>query len=285
VYCWVDSVAGVDLLSARTGGRARRLPVLVEVGIEGGRTGARDIESALAVARAVSSSSSLRLAGVSFFEGIIKAGPLDERLARITDLIALVRRLATDLERPIADDGGSEIILSGGGSRYTDLVASALSAPLGTSLATRAVLRCGSTVMHDDGGYDATSPFGPNGIPGGPRLRPALEVWAPVLSLPEPGLAIAGAGKRDVSFDWDTPPVLAIRGQDGVRRRTEPDDLRITNLNDQHAYVAVAPGLRLAVGDLISMGVRHVCTGMDRWTWLPVIDDDDAVIDAFELIF
>lgn len=285
VYCWVDSVAGVDLLDARLGAHRRRLPVLVEVGFRGGRTGVRDFDAALAVARRVASSSSVRLAGVSFYEGLIKAGALEERLARVSDLLALVRQVAMAVAEPIRDGGGAEIILTGGGSRYTDLVARVLAEPLGTVLPTRAVLRCGSTVTHDDGGLDAISPFGPNGLPGGPRLRAALEVWAPVLSMPEPGLALVGAGKRDLSTDWDVPPVLAIRGQDGVRRKVHDGDLTATNVNDQHTYLAMAPGLRLAVGDLVAMGVRHPCTGMDRWKWLPLIDDGDDVIDALELIF
>ena len=43
-----------------------------------------------------------------------------------------------------------------------------------------------------------------------PVLRPALELWAQVLSRPEPGLALLGAGRRDVGFDKGLPVPLRI---------------------------------------------------------------------------
>jgi len=103
--------------------------------------------------------------------------------------------------------------------------------------------------------------------------------------MPEPGLAIVGAGKRDLAFDGALPIVLAHRGADARRADLAPDALVIHRLNDQHAYLAVPPGLHLAVGDLVAMGVRHPCLGLDRWHWLPLIDDDDRVTGAIELIF
>ena len=36
-----------------------------------------------------------------------------------------------------------------------------------------------------------------------------------MLSTPEPGLALLGAGKRDVPLDAGLPVVLAVRGADG----------------------------------------------------------------------
>ena len=285
VYCWVDSIAGVDLLDARIGRPSRRLPVLLEIGLSDGRAGARDFETALAVARRIATSPALRLAGVSFFEGIAAGDTPEQRLAVVRDLIALARRVAAAIEDIVVAGGGTEIVLTGGGSQYPDVVVEGLVPPLGTRLATRVVLRSGCTVTHDHGGYDLTSPFGSNGVRGGPRLRAALEVWAPVLSTPEPGRAIVGAGKRDLSFDAGMPPVLARRGSDGVRREVRGDELAISRLNDQHAYVTVAGGPPLVVGDLIAIGIRHACTAMDRWRWLPVIDDEDRVVDAIELIF
>ena len=81
------------------------------------------------------------------------------------------------------------------------------------------VLRSGCTVTHDHGIYDPDVTLRvATGLPGWPRLRPALEVWAPVVSMPEPGRAIVGAGKRDLSFDMGMPPVLAVRTREGSRR-------------------------------------------------------------------
>ena len=43
----------------------------------------------------------------------------------------------------------------------------------------------------------------------GPVLEPALEVWAQVLSAPEPGLVILSAGRRDFGQDAGNPVALA----------------------------------------------------------------------------
>ena len=65
--CWVDSVEGVALLAASTG--SRPIDVLVELGAEGGRTGARGADAARAVADAAAASPRLRLRGVAGYEG------------------------------------------------------------------------------------------------------------------------------------------------------------------------------------------------------------------------
>ena len=65
--CYVDSERGVELLEAvlREEAPARPLPVLLELGHAGGRTGCRDAEEALALARRVATSPNLLLAGLA----------------------------------------------------------------------------------------------------------------------------------------------------------------------------------------------------------------------------
>jgi D-serine deaminase-like pyridoxal phosphate-dependent protein len=286
VTCWVDSIEGVELLEAGIGERARKLPVLVELGLAGGRTGLRDDRDAIALGHRVAASRSLRPAGVSFFEGIVEGATPEDRAAAVRTLVERARAVGTAIAGAIAASGGTEIILTAGGSAYLDLVVEGLAPPLPVALPTRMVLRAGATVSHDHGGYDLVSPFGSVRAGSGPRLRPALEVWAPVLSTPEPGLAIALAGKRDLSFDAGMPPVLRVRRRDGRFEPVEdPEVLSVTRLNDQHAYVREGGAMRLAVGDLVALGVRHACTGFDRWGWVPVIDDDANVVEAWELVF
>ena len=65
-------------------------------------------------------------------------------------------------------------------------------------------------------------------------FAPALELWAHVLSRPEPGLALACAGRRDVAFDAGLPVPLRIRGRDGTRRPTT--GVRAVRLDDQDCY-------------------------------------------------
>jgi hypothetical protein len=69
-----------------------------------------------------------------------------------------------------------------------------------------------------------------------------MELWAPVLSCP-PGLALACASRRDVSFDMGMPVLLRLRRPDGT---TEPaSGLTTARLDDQHAYITVPPGVEL----------------------------------------
>ncbi len=285
VYCWVDSIAGVDLLDSGLGRHERRLPVCIEVGIPDGRAGVRTLDQALGVARRVSESSSLRLAGVSCFEGVAQGTDPAERDSVVRALIDVVRAVGRSIDDEVAAGGGTEIILTGGGSQYLDLVVDGLRAPLGTQLPVRVVLRSGCTVSHDDGGYDLVSPFGSVRAGTGPRLRSALRVWAPVLSVPEPGRAIAGAGKRDLPHDGALPPVLAVRDRAGLTHTIAEDEVRVVRLNDQHAYLDVSTKQPIAVGDLVAFGVRHPCMAFDRWRWIPVVDEAYDVVDAFELLF
>ena len=121
--------------------------------------------------------------------------------------------------------------------------------------------------------------------PGAPRLEPAIEVWAPVLSAPEPGLAIAGAGRRDLPVDQDLPVVIKVRDDaTGAIRPAEPG-FTVERLNDQHAFIALADGAHLAVGDLVAFGISHPCTAFQLWREALVVDDEDRIREVYELRF
>ena len=61
--------------------------------------------------------------------------------------------------------------------------------------------------------------------------------------------------------------------------------LRVTRLDDQHAYLAVPPDCSLGIGDLVCLGISHPCTTFDKWRVIPVADDSDHVIDAVHTFF
>jgi D-serine dehydratase len=120
-------------------------------------------------------------------------------------------------------------------------------------------------------------------------LLPALEVWALVQSVPEPGLALLTCGKRDISYDlalptvqWHAPPQVH-RLQDA---QSPPPDWHITALNDQHAYLRFDPSGRVpAVGDRVALGLSHPCTTFDKWRWMPLVEDDGAISGAIRTCF
>ena len=104
---------------------------------------------------------------------------------------------------------------------------------------------------------------------------PALQVWAQVVSRPEPDLAVLTMGRRDVSFDQDMPVPLGL------------PDSAVTKLNDQHAYLRLGPKDRagVEVGSWLGFGVSHPCTTFDKWQMIPVLDDDDRVVDLIRTFF
>jgi len=110
-------------------------------------------------------------------------------------------------------------------------------------------------------------------------LQEAMEVWGAVVSMPEPGLALLGFGKRDISYDLELPvPRLIKRGREALRRFEKPAE--IFNANDQHAYLRLGGPENLKVGDLVGCGISHPCTAFDKWRLLPVVDDSYRVVDA-----
>lgn len=105
-----------------------------------------------------------------------------------------------------------------------------------------------------------------------------------MLSRPEDGLAIAGVGRRDVSFDAGLPMPQLVR-RPGLETTLDATACSVTNLNDQHAFVAVPNGTDVQVGDWISFGVSHPCTAFDKWHLLPEVDDDYTVVDFVHTYF
>jgi D-serine deaminase-like pyridoxal phosphate-dependent protein len=140
------------------------------------------------------------------------------------------------------------------------------------------LLRSGCYVVHDDGMYEAASPLARSQGEDDP-LEPALELWADVLSCPEPGRAIAGIGRRDAPYDAGLPTVLrAYRGGEPLAL----GEATVTELNDQHAFVSVEG---LAPGDLLCLGISHPCGAFDRWRTLLEVDPDYTVTRAIRTFF
>lgn len=280
-YVYADSVDGVRLLDTELSARppGRPLPVLVELGFPGGRTGCRTIPQAVEVASAVVSAGSLRLAGAAGYEGGLghdcDPGTLEAVAAFCRDLRGLGERL-----RPMAGDPGG-FILTAGGSAFFDVVAAELTR---ADPGYRVVLRSGAYITHDHGLYAGLTPAAA-GAPGraGPALVPALELWAQVLSRPEPELALLCAGRRDTSFDQGMPVPLRIGRASG--RPGGVEGMRIQRLDDQHAYLSMPGDSALAPGDLVCLGISHPCTAFDKWRVIPVTDDDYRVVDAVHTFF
>jgi len=280
LYCLVDSLAGVSVLDRAFDvfGLKRRLTVLLELGLPGGRTGSRTRQEAREVARAVAASRHLSLAGVECFEGIIGGPDVAADLGKVDGFLSELRALAVELDGAGLFDRSPEVIVTAGGSAFLDRAIADLGKPWQLSRPARMVLRSGCYLTHDAVHYKNVSPFGSRLADTGP-LQEALEAWGVVLSIPEPGLALLGFGKRDVPHDLDLPVPRLVKTQ-GAAPRPLRAGASIAALNDQHAYLKVAADEELAIGDLVGCGVSHPCTAFDKWRLLPVVDGDYNVIDA-----
>jgi len=280
-FCYVDSVAGVgilgDALAAVDPTGAQPLGVLVEIGPMGGRTGCRTRDEVRAVAEAVRRQTSLTLIGVAGWEGPFGHGRDESTLTVIRtfvqELADTLRELDTDA---LLDSRAPYFVLTCGGSEQVDVVTSVLREAPECSRPVRSVLRSGSYITFDHGLYAETSSLAA-------LLRPAIEVWCQVLSTPEPGLALIGAGRRDVSFDAGLPIALwrrSVRGGDVV-----PFNVPVSKVNDQHAFLELAPSDTIGVGDLVGLGISHPCTTHDKWQMMPLLDDERRVVDCVRAYF
>lgn len=291
-YCLADSVAGVTQLTRALAGRTLKAPLnlLLEGGILGGRTGCRDLKTALEVAHAIAAAGpGLRLRGVEGFEGLIAAKTPEETEARVGAFLDLLASIAEACAKENLFAPGP-IVLSAGGSAFYDMVVERFSRErLGRE--TLVLTRSGCYLTHDSGMYrrmfarlkERTPAIGKLGQ----GLQPALEVWTYVQSRPEPGLAICTMGRRDVSSDAEMPIPLAWSrpGGNAAPPQALGPGYTCTGLNDQHAYVTVPSDTPLQVGDLVSFGVSHPCTTFDKWQLLYLVDDAYNVTGAVRTYF
>ncbi|MBQ0960115.1 alanine racemase [Ideonella sp. 4Y11] len=280
----VDSIAQVALIEAwqAARGTARRFDVLLELGLAGQRTGTRGHDEALALGQRIAASPALRLAGLECYEGALATCNDAIDVPAVNALMDRLDALARALLAEQAFDSGDEpLILSAGGSSVFDLVSARLQPELGVPV--RGVLRSGCYLTHDQLHYHRHLQCLGLRLRQTATLQPALEVLAAVQSVPEPGLALLGCGKRDVSFDMDLPlPLWRARVGDAVTQAA-PAHWQISRLNDQHAYLrfdASAAEAAPRVGDLVGLGISHPCTTFDKWRWLPLVDSGYRVTGA-----
>jgi D-serine dehydratase len=293
----VDSAANVEQLGSFFAQSGQKLNLLLELGVVGGRTGVRDAATREAVLAAIARyPQSLALSGIEVYEGVLK----DEASIREFLRLAVRELMALEAHSQLAP---GQVILTGAGSAWFDLVAEEWTgASLGRPLDI--ILRPGCYLTHDVGIYKAAEArihaSNPVARSMQTSLLPALQLWAYVLSIPEPGLAILGLGKRDAAFDAGLPvPALHYRPNNGRPNNGRPNngrpgnekpvavpgDWQLTAMMDQHAFMKISPDADIQVGDMLALDISHPCLTFDKWRQLLVVDDNYTVVDAVETFF
>jgi D-serine dehydratase len=287
-YCLADSVAGVRLLAERVAAQSpgRPVNVLVEGGLAGARCGVRDVATAVEVAQAVRAAAPhLALVGVEGFEGLARARDDGDREPVVREFLAFLVQLAAALDQRDLFDV-PEVLLTAGGTAFPDVVIDVLTGAR-LSRPTRVMLRSGCYLSEDWGLYArALAEMHTRTGSGAPDLEPALEVWAQVLSVPEPGLLILSAGRRDFGQDAGNPIALTHVPRGTTERRSLREaGWTMAAVSDQHAHMTVPSGHGVAVGDLVALGPSHPCTTFDKWRTLYLVDDDYTVTEEVPTFF
>ncbi len=261
--------------------------VLLELGIDAYRTGCRTQEQALALAQAMHESDAVCLGGVECYEGGLGRCDNAHDIEAISGLVRNVKSLVQQIDA-LNLWGGDEVLLSAGGSAVFDLVIPLLKLQV-KSRPVQGVLRSGCYLTHDHWNYARYLKLVELREGLSASLRPALEVWAKVQSVPEPGLAILSAGRRDLSFDQCMP--MPVRWAAKAQKVAEPiqatpESWKVQALSDQHAHMAFAPeGVWPQVGDRVALGISHPCTTFDKWRWMALIEDDGRISGAISTHF
>lgn len=286
VWFLVDSLAQLGVIEdwARRRGSRRCFDVLLELGTDGFRTGCRTHEEALVLARALAASAVVRLGGVECYEGGLATGDSAHDTEAVSALVRRVRSVvqAIDGEALWQDE---QLLITAGGSAIFDLVIPLLGA-YALSRPVQGVLRSGCYVTHDHGNYTRFLRLIEEREGLGSSLQPALEVWAMVQSVPEPGLALLSAGRRDVSFDQRMPMPVRWSARGSQALHATPSHWQVQALSDQHAHMRFDPaGQGPQVGDRVALGISHPCTTFDKWRWMALVDDQAHITGAISTRF
>lgn len=283
-YCLIDSPTNVEQLGKFFDNNQRPLQVLLEIGVDNGRTGVRNEEEEQQILNTLSKySNSLKLVGVELFEGVLT----EEQPIRL-----MLQRTVACLQRLINSNqlSTSIPILTGAGSAWYDVVAEEFSK---VNSKVDIILRPGCYLTHDVGAYHRalTRILQQNSIAQDishdGALRPAFQIWAYVQSIPEINQAIIGFGKRDAPFDAGYPtPILHYRSGWSKPIEIKNNKYEITKMMDQHAFLTYSSNdHNLLVGDMIAFDISHPCLAFDKWRKLLLINNDYTVIDILDTYF
>ncbi|RNM04386.1 amino acid deaminase [Dickeya undicola] len=282
-HCLVDSPDNVRQLGEFFAAEGVRLHVMLELGVPGGRCGCRTPEQTAAVLAEIAAQPALVLSGIEGYEGVIHG---EQATAAIRQFARHLVETAVELNAQ-GQFGVARPYVTASGSAWYDLIAGEFQR-LQAVGQFQPLLRPGCYLVHDHGLYKTSQAALLHRHPElDGALLPAMEVWAHVQSLPEPGCAIVALGKRDVAFDAGLPVPLRVYGIS--RQSCEPvpldDGFSVTAMMDQHAFMRIPADHGLQVGDVIAFGASHPCLTFDKWRYVTLVDEQLNVVETLPTYF
>jgi D-serine dehydratase len=283
IFLCVDHPAQVRMLADFFRPLAHKVKLLIELGVDAGRCGCRTGAEVMALAGQINAEPAVQLAGIEFYEGVVK-GPDAEQGVR-----QLVRQAAFFLQHLLKTRQlqAETAVLTGAGSVWYDVVAEEM-CQAGLPDQIRLVLRPGCYISHDAGIYQQAQQqvLARSSLASalGEDLQNALELAVYVQSLPEPGLAVLGFGKRDAAFDAGLPQALALY-RDGALISNQLNGCQTVKVMDQHAFWRYDSSVQPQIADILLLGTSHPCLTFDKWRTLWLVDHDYNLLQELETFF
>ncbi len=281
-YCVIDSEENAHYLNAFFEQKQQTLNVLIELGVEHGRCGCRTDHQFYQLLDTIKDLPQLNLSGIEFYEGVIHSDDAEK------DVRSFIQQAIGKFQSQPFQSllGKRSAIFSGAGSAWYDVVSDEIE-KANFSESVVPIIRPGCYVTHDLGIYEQAQQqvlqrnSKASCISG--ELSSCLELWAYVQSIPEPGAAIIGFGKRDAAFDAGLPKPVRHYVPGSAHPKNAPEDWKITEVMDQHAFMTFSGPLN--VGDIISFGTSHPCLTFDKWREINVLDEDFNVVEKYHTFF
>jgi len=243
----VDSLVGLEEISAAAQRAGVTIGVLVDVNVGMPRCGVAPGEEVLALARRVAGTADVHLRGVMGYEG--HAVGIEDRGRRQASALHAMERLLQTV-RMIRDAGLPCDTVSAGGTGTYDITGR-------TDGVTE--IQAGSYVLMD-------TAYARLGLP----FEQAFWVLGTVLSRPTATLCVADCGRKSCTFDHGNPAVRDIEGAS------------VLFLSDEHATINIPADATLAPGDLIELWPSHIDPTINLHDVFYAVDGD-AVIDVWPI--
>lgn len=291
IHLFVDSVEFVQSLAA-IWAVDKHLPtihLLLEVGCgRGGVQTQGEIEALLSCLGKVDEPR-LQVSGVAAYEGTTNRPNEDELQNALCDLFDRVGSALRAVREFVGPD--KPLLLSAGGSSLFDYVIVHCVPMTKRDGNTMLLLRNGACFFSDHGPIrDRLQALASRKLLGeaaslriAKSFRPALRLWAEVLSTHSDGTVICGLGLRDAAHDQGLPVPFYL-WREGRRAADINGSGNLTKLNDQHAFVQI-PGVEVQIGDVVEFGVRHPCTTIDKHDLIYGIGENEKIQTVFRTFF
>ena len=238
----IDSVAGIDEISAAARQSGSIVGALVDVNVGQNRCGVSPGSEAVALAKRIAGAPGVELRGLMGYEG---------------HAVGIASRAAREIEVRRAMD---QLVLTAGQFREAGLPTAIVSAggtgsyDISGTIEGITEIQAGSYALMD-------TDYAKLGLP----FEHALFVLGTVISRPVPERCVADSGHKSCTKDHGNPSVEGIPGAS------------VLTLNDEHATIAVPPDCAIQIGDRIQLLPSHIDPTMNLHDMVYALDGDRVI--------